>query len=57
MRRLLVVVLALAAALALPGHARAAGQCGLPTQQPLWIDFGTPGLLAKVFGRKLEKRV
>ena len=51
MRTLLVVVLALAAALALPAHARA-GQCGLSTRQPLWIDFGTPGPLAKVFGRK-----
>ncbi|MBA2474615.1 MAG: hypothetical protein H0V40_01465 [Actinobacteria bacterium] len=40
MKRLLLVSLALAAALALPGHARAIDQCGLPTDKPLWIDFG-----------------
>jgi hypothetical protein len=40
-RKLLLVLVALAAALALPGQARAIGQCGLPSSQPWWIDFGT----------------
>lgn len=40
MRKILLVLVALAAALALPGQARAIGQCGLPSTQPWWIDFG-----------------
>jgi hypothetical protein len=42
-------VAALAAVLALPGHARAAA-CGLPDAQPLWVDFGAPQL-QEVFQR------
>lgn len=40
MRSLLVIVVASAAALALPAHARAVGQCGIPSASPVWIDFG-----------------
>ncbi|MDQ4030684.1 MAG: hypothetical protein M3168_06540 [Actinomycetota bacterium] len=40
MRKLLLVLVVLAAALALPGQARAIGQCGLPSAQPWWIDHG-----------------
>ncbi len=40
MKRLILIVVCLAAlAGALSPHARAAGQCGLPRQTPLWIDF------------------
>jgi hypothetical protein len=50
MKRLLLVPAILAVALALPGHARAIGQCGVPSTKPLWIDSATP-LLEHVFGR------
>src|ERR687885_1853163 len=39
-RRLLLVLVALAAVAALPGRARAAGECApLPAKKPVWIDF------------------
>lgn len=56
MKKLSLLALAAAAALALPGHAPARadapaiGQCGVSSAKPLWIDFGTPEL-ADVFGR------
>ena len=43
MKRVLVILAALAAVAALPGHA-AAGICGLPDSKPIWIDFGAPDL-------------
>jgi hypothetical protein len=40
MKRLLLGLAAFGVALALPGEqARAIGQCGIPTRQPVWIDF------------------
>jgi hypothetical protein len=51
MKSLALVVLAVAAALALPGHARAIGQCGVPSSKPLWIDAAAPQL-EHVFGRQ-----
>ena len=66
MKRLLLLLLACAAGLALPAEAkathhggaqdsvlpqaRAIGQCGLPSATPWWIDFGTPDLF-EVFGK------
>src|SRR3712207_4268612 len=50
MRTLFLVVSVAIAALALPGHARAIGQCGLPSEAPLWIDVAAPAL-ETVFGR------
>ncbi len=32
------------AAFALPGVARAAGTCGLPSSKPMWIDHGVPAV-------------
>jgi len=49
-RRLLLLLFALGAGLVLPGLARAAGECGVPTDGPAWIDFGHPAV-AKVFTR------
>lgn len=42
MRKSLLFAAAVAAALALPGYARAQFPCGLPNAQPLWIEFGHP---------------
>ena len=50
MRKLAAVVVAALAALALPAHARAVGQCGVPSAKPLWLDSATPQL-EHVFGR------
>jgi hypothetical protein len=50
MRKLAAVVAAALAALALPAHARAVGQCGVPSSKPLWLDSATPQL-EHVFGR------
>jgi hypothetical protein len=50
MKKLLVIVAIAGTALALPGHARAIGQCGVPSTKPVWIDTATP-LLEHVFGR------
>ncbi|MGH3130011.1 MAG: hypothetical protein ACRDNX_04265, partial [Gaiellaceae bacterium] len=50
MKKLLLVLAACVAALALPGQARAIGQCGVPSSGALWIDFGTPAL-ERVFTR------
>ncbi len=50
MKKSSAVLLVLAAALVLPGHARALGQCGLSSTTPVWIDFGTPELI-DVFGK------
>lgn len=49
MRKLLLVIAVLGVALALPGHARAIGQCGVPSSKPLWIDTAVPAL-EHVFG-------
>jgi hypothetical protein len=49
MRRVLLVLVAVSGALALPATARAVGPCGLPTTKPLWIDFGTTGPVNDVF--------
>jgi len=38
--RKLLPLLAAFLALALPAEARAIGQCGLPSSEPVWIDFG-----------------
>ena len=49
MKCLIVVLVALAAAFAIAGEARAE-VCGLPDTKPLWIDFGAPqvqGVFAK----------
>lgn len=46
----LLVVAFLGVALALPGHARAIGQCGVPSTKPLWIDAAAP-TLEHIFGR------
>jgi hypothetical protein len=50
MKKVLLAVGVLGVALALPGTARAIGQCGVPSSKPLWIDSATP-LLEHVFGR------
>lgn len=50
MRKLVVMGVALAAALVLPGSAMAVAQCGLPSTSPWWIDFGHPDL-AEQFGK------
>lgn len=64
MKRLLLILAALAAVLALPGTA-SAGACGLPDAKPLWIDvidgstpfrhelFGKPGVIAATAGELL----
>ena len=44
MKRLLVLLAACAALVALPGHAGPRARCGLPDAKPLWIDFGAPEL-------------
>ncbi|MBA3244042.1 MAG: hypothetical protein H0T61_02560 [Actinobacteria bacterium] len=50
MKKSLLIALVTAAALAAaPGHA-AAAPCVVPSEKPLWIDYGTPQLEA-VFGR------
>ncbi|MGE5689969.1 MAG: hypothetical protein ACM33B_05380 [Pseudomonadota bacterium] len=41
MRRLALLCVACALALALPAHAKAIGQCGLPSSGTWWIDFGS----------------
>jgi hypothetical protein len=65
MRKLVLAGLCLGA-LALPGHAQAAGECGLPTSTPLWIDFGTldleaifarPGVIVGVSGAEFPARM
>ena len=48
MKRLLLILLLATAALVAPNIAHAA--CGLPEAKPLWVDYGTPELLAH-FGR------
>jgi hypothetical protein len=50
MKKFLLAAAVLGVALALPGHARAIGQCGVPSSKPLWIDTATP-LLEHVFAR------
>jgi hypothetical protein len=40
MKRLVLLLAAGAVMLAFPAHARAVGECGLPSTAPLWIDFG-----------------
>jgi hypothetical protein len=49
MKKLVLAPLVVLAALVAPGHA-AAGPCGTPDSQPLWIDFGTPEI-ADTIGR------
>ncbi|MBA2461133.1 MAG: hypothetical protein H0V45_05125 [Actinobacteria bacterium] len=50
MKRVILIALAVAGlAAAAPGSA-AAGLCGLPDSNPLWIDYGAPEL-ADIFGR------
>ena len=49
MKRLSLLI-AIAVGLALPGSAWAIGQCGLPSQKPLWIDHASVAL-GKTFGR------
>ena len=50
MKRVFLIALAAAAALsAAPGHA-AAAPCVVPSQKPLWIDYGAPQL-EQTFGR------
>jgi hypothetical protein len=65
-RKSLLVLVAVAAALALPGQARAIGQCGLPSSQPWWIDFGVlelepllakPGVIAGVSSGTFPQRL
>jgi hypothetical protein len=65
-RKSLLVLVAVAAALALPGQARAIGQCGLPSGQPWWIDFGVlelepllakPGVIAGVSSGTFPQRL
>ena len=58
MKKLLIVLSALGAALAAPAvalapadAAPAAGPCGLPTAKPLWIEHTPPGIITRVFGK------
>lgn len=53
MRKLLLSLVACAAALALAPHAARAAQCGLPDGKPLWIDYaeGTVSFRKAVFGQ------
>ena len=50
MRRFVLLGIVAVTALALPAHARAIGQCGVPSKKPLWIDAAAPQL-EHVFGR------
>jgi len=43
-KRLLPLAIVAVLAVAVPGLARAAGPCGLPSAKPLWIDHGVPDL-------------
>jgi hypothetical protein len=50
MRRFVLLGIVAATALALPAHARAIGQCGVPSKKPLWIDAAAPAV-EHVFAR------